>query len=208
MPVSNLGKEDKPEPFLLSEQEFMDWLEPGIKADLIQGEIFMQSPVNLRHARLINFLDHLLRSFLEEKPAGELHRETFAVRLSARNVFLPDLCFFNREQLARLVETHAPLAPALVVEALSPRTAERDLKIKFAVYEAHGVQEYWILDPDHLVHRFFKRENELLVEFAEHSPVIAAQTIPGFWVQRAWLDPARLPAARDCLREILASPNA
>ena len=52
---------------LLTSEEFLDWLQPGIFADLIGGEIFMRSPVNIRHARLVNFLDHLLRSYLEEE---------------------------------------------------------------------------------------------------------------------------------------------
>ena len=41
-----------------------------------------------------------------------------------------------------------PFAPTLVVEALSPNTAERDIGPKFAAYEEHGVNEYWILDPE------------------------------------------------------------
>jgi hypothetical protein len=73
-----------------------------------------------------------------------------AVRLSSRNVFLPDLSYFTAEQVARLEATHAPFAPALVVEALSPttaaRTADRAVGPKFAAYEEHGVEEYWILD--------------------------------------------------------------
>jgi Uma2 family endonuclease len=35
-------------------------------------------------------------------------------------------------------------APDLVVETLSPSTAARDLKVKHAPYEEHGVTEYWL----------------------------------------------------------------
>ena len=100
----------------------MEWLQPGVHADLIDGEKTMHSPVNLKHARLLNFLDRLLGAYIEQKKLGELHREVVAVRLSTRNVFLPDLSFFTNEQVKRLAATHAPFAPTLVVEALSPRT--------------------------------------------------------------------------------------
>ena len=192
---------------LWTAKEFLDWLQPGVHADLIDGERFMHSPVNLRHARLLNFLDRLLAGYLERRQLGELFREVVAVRLSSRNVFLPDLAYFTNEQVARLTPTHAPFAPTLVVEALSPWTDERDTGPKFAAYEEHGVQEYWILDPETLAHRFYRREGELLVEFAAGEPVIRAQSLPGFWVRRAWLDPAALPAVGRCLEEILETSD-
>src|SRR5438128_6325041 len=103
---------------LLTAEEFLEWLKPGVHADLIDGEIVMHSPVNLRHADLLNFVDHLLRSFIELNKLGRLYREVVAVRLSVRQVYLPDLAFFRQEQLASLKATHAPIAPTLVVEAL------------------------------------------------------------------------------------------
>ena len=76
---------------LWTADDFLDWLEPGIHADLIDGEKFMHSPVNLRHADLTNFVDFLLRSHIEKHRLGKLYREVVAVRLGSRNVFLPDL---------------------------------------------------------------------------------------------------------------------
>jgi Uma2 family endonuclease len=188
---------------LWTAEDFLAWLQPGKHADLIDGEKFMHSPVNLHHARLLNFLDHLLRGYIERKKLGELFREVFAVRLSSRNVFLPDLAYFTNEQVARLSATHAAFAPTLVVEALSPRTADRDVGPKFATYEEHGVQEYWVLDPESRAHRFYHREGEFLVEFAHGEEIVRAQTIPGFWVKRAWLNPESLPEVAACLDEIL-----
>jgi Uma2 family endonuclease len=190
---------------LWTAEEFLDWLQPKVHADLINGRKFMHSPVNVRHARLLNFLDRLLASYLEASGiGGELHREGVAVRLSPRNVFLPDLSWFSPAQSERLLPTHAPFAPAWVAEALSPRTAARDIGPKFAAYEQHGSNEYWVLDPQTLAHRFYAREGDFLVEFARGEERIRSREIAGFFVRRPWLDPEALPKVGACLAEIMA----
>jgi Uma2 family endonuclease len=188
---------------LWTAEEFLDWLEPGVKAGLIDGDKHMHSPVDLKHARLVNFLDRLLGAYVESRKLGEVHREMVAVRLSARNVFLPDIAYFTNEQVAKLLPTFVPFAPTFVVEVLSPGNPERDLVEKFPKYEEHGVKEYWILDPEHLRHRFFRRENELLVEFAQCGEQIQSQSVKGFWVKRTWLNPEKLPEVSRCLREVM-----
>lgn len=189
---------------LQTDHEFLDWLQPKIYADLIAGEKYMHSPVSLRHGTLLNFVDRLLALYIERKQLGQLHRENIAVRLGPRDVFMPDLCFFTNEQVARLLPSHAPCAPTLVVEALSPRTARRDLGPKFAAYERYGVLEYWILDPDNLEHRFFAREGELFTEFGAGAERLDSQAVPGFYLRREWLNPTGTPPVERCLQEIVA----
>mgnify|MGYP001615252788 FL=1 len=198
---------DKVERQLWTAEEFLAWLQPGVHGDLIDGEKFMHSPVNFRHARLVNFLERLLAAYVEQKKLGEVHREVVSIRLSARRVFLPDLAFFTNEQVRRLEPAHAPFAPTWVMEALSPGTADLDVGPKFAAYEEHGVQEYWIVDPEHLAHRFYRREGELLVEFAAGAEKIPSQAVPGFFVKRTWLNPEQLPEVGRCLAELMASAS-
>ena len=188
---------------LWTDADFLDWLQPGKRADLIDGEKFTHSPVALVHADLVNFLDFLLRLHLEQSGlGGRLYREAVAVRLSTRNVFLPDLSWFSEAQVPRLEETHAPFAPVWVCEALSPRTADRDVGPKFATYEEHGVREYWVLDPQTNAHRFYALEGELLTEFAQGEEWIVSREIAGFRVRRDWLNARPHPPVAECLREI------
>lgn len=67
------------------------------------------------------------------------------------------------------------------MEVLSDGTAARDRGIKFDDYQAHGVTEYWIVDPDnqtieqhHLIHGRY----ELALKAAEGS--IRSVAVPGF----------------------------
>jgi hypothetical protein len=46
---------------------------------------------------------------------------------------------FSKEQVPRLLPTHAQIAPKWVSEVLSPRKADRDVRPKFAAHEEHGV---------------------------------------------------------------------
>ena len=190
---------------LMTADEFLDWLQPGVFADLIDGERFMHSPVNLKHAKLIDFVRTLLKLYTESRLGGIVLSEVWAVRLSSRNVFMPDVCWFDAKQEAGLNPTHSPFAPVLAVEALSPTTADRDVGPKFAAYEEHGVQEYWILDPHDLEHRFYARDGEILVEFGRGDSRIESRYVPGFWVDRAWLDPENLPPVLECLQTLLAA---
>lgn len=189
---------------LWTADDFLDWLQPGVHADLIDGEKFIHSPVNLRHADLTNFVDFLLRSYLEKHRLGRLYREVVAVRLGSRNVFLPDLAFVPTDKLAGMPDSHVPFAPPLVVEVLSPRTADRDVGPKFAAYEEHGVHEYWVLDLQTLDHRFYRREGDFLTAFGEEEEIIRSTQVPGFLLLRSWLDPERLPNVADCLALIEA----
>jgi len=187
---------------LLTAAEFLDWLEPGVQADLIEGVVHMHSPVNLRHADLLNFMDFLLRGYVEQHELGKLYREVVAVRLGPRTVLMPDLAFFTPGQRRHFEASHIIAAPTFALEVLSPSSRRRDLGDKFAKYELHGVQEYWVLDPEELHHRFYRREGEYLVEFGQDEAVIRSVSIRGFRVKRAWLNPDRLPAVHQALADL------
>ena len=186
----------------LTAEDFLEWLEPGIRADMIDGAIRMHSPVSIPHANLLNFLDRLLGTYVDRYGLGTLFREVVAVRLSSRNAFQPDLAFYRAERRSAIRHNHVEGAPDLVVEVLSPSTADRDTGPKFAAYERHGVIEYWVLDPQTLAHRFYRRDGDELVEYAEGAAKIESISVSGFYVLREWLDPERTPQILEALARI------
>lgn len=118
------------------------------KAEFIEGEIIVHSPVMKRHNDCLGNIVSILKAYVFEHQLGFIGFEKIMVRLT-RNDFEPDLCFFKQEK-AKDFEARQTLFPApdLVVEVLSEGTVARDRGIKYDDYERHGVLEYWIADPD------------------------------------------------------------
>ena len=70
----------------------------------------------------------------------------FDVILSDFNVVQPDLIFVSNER-SHIIDDYMHGAPDLLVEILSPSTADYDRTIKRELYERYGVPEYWLVDP-------------------------------------------------------------
>ena len=118
------------------------------RCELLDGDLLMTPAPNLKHQRVQLGLSRLLARFIEERALGELFVAPCDVVLSDHDVVQPDLLFVSRER-AHLLSDGAAVrgAPDLVVEILSPATADRDRGYKRALYARHGVAEYWLVDP-------------------------------------------------------------
>ena len=70
----------------------------------------------------------------------------FAIRLR-NNSFTPDLVFIARQRLQQLKAYYLDGAADLVIEVILPGHSYADKIAKKAYYQAGGVKEYWIVDP-------------------------------------------------------------
>ncbi|QTH41082.1 Uma2 family endonuclease [Cohnella sp. LGH] len=70
------------------------------------------------------------------------------VILSNTNVVQPDAIMIHRSRKHIVTSRGIEGPPDLAVEVLSPSSQKRDRLKKRAVYEKHGVPEYWIIDPE------------------------------------------------------------
>jgi Uma2 family endonuclease len=133
-------------------RQYRTWPE-GERWELIHGQAWAMSPAPTRHHQRIA-LDFatLLRTFLHRKPC-EVYIAPFDVLLPAGDeaddevdtVVQPDIVVYCDR--SKLTKAGARGAPDIAVEILSPSTSKKDQSEKFALYESHGVREYWIIDP-------------------------------------------------------------
>lgn len=76
------------------------------------------------------------------------------VYLTENQYVEPDIFWAGGENYPCVLNTEKGVwhgAPALIVEVISPSSVKRDRIDKFILYEANGVREYWIVDPEGLV---------------------------------------------------------
>lgn len=169
--------------------EFLEWLTPGVHADLIDGEKIHAFTGKLTTRGLDQFSGTTASTFHRKRETGPpLSRG--CGRPTQHPQCVPARSCLLHQRTGPAADSHPR---TFRVEAISPWTADRDTGPKFPAYEEHGVQEYWILDSDDLNHHFYRREGELLTELAVGEEVVHSQTIPGFREGREWLNPERLP---------------
>ena len=134
------------------------------RIELIKGMIFKMSPApNLEHQKISATLLGETYAYLKGKSC-KVFAAPFDVRLSDTDqsnaeesistVVQPDICVIC--DLSKLDKQGCNGAPDLVVEILSPSTAQKDMNEKFAIYEAHKVKEYWIVFPYEQLIQVFK----------------------------------------------------
>ena len=116
--------------------------------ELLDGELIMVPAPNLTHQRVQFHLSQKLGQFILHHELGEFFYAPCDVVLSDTDVVQPDLLFVSRER-AHLLSggENVQGAPDLVIEILSPATADRDRGYKRELYGRHGVTEYWLVDP-------------------------------------------------------------
>ncbi|MBC8155102.1 MAG: Uma2 family endonuclease [Bacteroidetes bacterium] len=126
---------------------FYEWMDEDMKAEFINGEIIVHSLALEKHNAAVMFLGTLLNVFVSERNLGTVRVEKALVELT-RNSYEPDICYFGPIKAATIQPDllYYP-APDLVVEVLSKSTKKNDREVKFEDYAAHGVAEYWIVDP-------------------------------------------------------------
>lgn len=127
---------------------FYEWIDEQTKAEFINGEVVVHSPVRRKHWEITDLFSSLLSIYVRINKLGVVGTEKVMISLT-RNDYEPDIVFFKAEKAAAFEEDQVLFpAPDFVVEVLSKKTQKADRTTKKEDYAAHGIPEYWIIDPD------------------------------------------------------------
>lgn len=121
---------------------------PDKRYQLLDGELILAPAPTTRHQRILINLLQALDAFVRANGVGEVFLSPCDVVLSSYDVVQPDLLFVSHARSSIVTEANLQGAPDLVVEVLSPGTAQYDRGYKRALYGRHGVREYWLVDPE------------------------------------------------------------
>lgn len=189
------------QPSHMTYQEFLDWADEDTLAEWVDGNVIMTSPASNIHQDIAGFLESLLRIFAESRQLGVVRSAPFQMKLEHGRE--PDLLFIASEHLDRLQETFLDGPADLVVEIVSPESVGRDRGDKLYEYEAGGVPEYWLLDPQRRWAEFYQLDGtRYRPAFSGQEGKYQARTLPDFWLRAEWLWQQPLPPVEEVLLEV------
>ena len=113
--------------------------------ELLDGELIMAPAPRTSHQAVQTNLGWRVAQHVHENGLGRVFYAPTDVVLSDTDVVQPDILFVSVDRAHFVTEVNVQGAPDLVVEILSPTTADRDRGYKRSLYAQHGVSEYWIV---------------------------------------------------------------
>ncbi|MEN3001927.1 MAG: Uma2 family endonuclease [Armatimonadota bacterium] len=177
----------------VSFEEFLDWLDEDTHAEWVDGEVIPKMPVSVKHQRESSFLYQILSSWLNYHRLGETHHPPLLVKFTLPNgksvAREPDIVVILNTNPGIFTEQYFEGAPDLIVEILSPSNRNIDRLTKYEEYEAIGVPEYWLIDPDRQYAEFFQLDETgaYRVAFSGSEGVYRSRVLEGLWLELRWL---------------------
>ncbi len=173
----------------MTEAEFDRWIDEDTRAEWVDGEVEMMAPVGLEHDEIVWWLRTLLTSYVDHHHLGMVFGPEVLIRLAKiRRKRLPDILYVAESRRSILKKNIVDGPPDLIMEVVSPDSAERDWMDKYADYERAGVREYWIVDPDaRRLEAYHLTSAGKYRRIAAKEDVVRSKVVPGFFLREAWV---------------------
>jgi Uma2 family endonuclease len=133
---------------ILTYKEYEALPADGRRYELHEGGLSVTPAPSPRHQRAVANLHLILAQHVKSRGLGEIFLSPIDCILSDITVVQPDLLYLDPTRSRLVSERGIEGPPTLVVEILSPSTAEIDRGTKRQLYARHGAPYYWIVDPE------------------------------------------------------------
>jgi Uma2 family endonuclease len=153
--------------------------------EIIKGELRMAPAPRTRHQKVGFRLKLALGAFVYSHNLGEVYdAPTDVILPDLATPVQPDILFIAQARLDIVQDKFIVGPPDLIIEILSPSNWLDDRRDKYEVYEAAGVREYWIVDPDLCTVEVFVLRDERYVQVGRYGmdDVVHADVVAGFTV--------------------------
>ncbi len=180
------------------------------RAELIEGAVYVPSPVRLRrhgrpHFHLVTWLGNY-----ETATPGVIGADNASVRLDLDNEPQPDVVLFldpeHGGQAHITTDDYVEDAPELVAE-IAASSASYDLNTKLNVYRRNGVREYIVWRVlDRQIDWFVLRDGEFVRLPLDNAGLYRSEVFPGLWLDPAALVRGDTQSVQTTLQHGLASP--
>jgi Uma2 family endonuclease len=120
----------------------------GLRHELLAGEHVVTPSPGPRHQRAVFTLYEILVESLRKREDLEVLGGPADIRIGPDTLVQPDLFILKSDPRAPIEDWARASIPLLVVEVVSPSSAQYDRGKKRRLYIQAGVEEYWIVDTD------------------------------------------------------------
>ncbi len=180
-------------------ESFVAWVDEDTSAEWVDGEVLFMSPASLRHQLLAGFLYSVINAYVQHHRLGTVVAAPFKMKIPGYGAE-PDVLVVLSEHDSRLRPTFLDGPADLVVEVISPDSFERDSIRKFNDYEAAGIPEYWLIDPERQTAEFYQLHDGRYRLSETPDDTYASAMLPGLKLPLAWLSRSQQPNFVDAMR--------
>lgn len=138
-------------------------LPEDVRAELIDGELYMMGSPGRRHQRVIaEGFNTIYNHIRNHGGPCEVNVAPFAVFLFNDNdtYVEPDITVVCDPH--KLDDKGCHGAPDWIVEVISPSSRSRECLLKLRKYEQAGVREYWVIDPEREMVTVYRFETDIV----------------------------------------------